>query len=58
MGLDRSLRGNLRFAYYPSGHMVYLNPDALHQMKQDLAHFYDEAAPQSDAAPVGSRKRH
>ena len=20
---------NVRFAYYPSGHMVYLNPDAL-----------------------------
>jgi len=58
MGLDRSLRGNLRFAYYPSGHMVYLNPDALHQMKQDLARFYDEAAPQGDAAPAGGRRRH
>lgn len=45
MGLDRSLRPNLRFAYYPSGHMVYLNPEALRQMKADLARFYDEAAP-------------
>jgi carboxypeptidase C (cathepsin A) len=26
MWLDPSLRGNVRFAYYPSGHMVYLNP--------------------------------
>jgi hypothetical protein len=25
--------------------MVYLNPDALHSMKADLARFYDEAAP-------------
>ena len=43
--LEPSLRGNVRFAYYPSGHMVYLNPDALHSMKADLAKFYDEAAP-------------
>jgi carboxypeptidase C (cathepsin A) len=46
MGLDPSLRGNVRFAYYPSGHMVYLNPDALKQLKADVARFYDEAAPQ------------
>jgi carboxypeptidase C (cathepsin A) len=46
MQLDPSLRGNLRFAYYPSGHMVYLNPEALKAMKADLARFYDEAAPQ------------
>jgi len=45
MQLDPSLRGNLRFAYYPSGHMVYLNPEALKTMKADLARFYDEAAP-------------
>ena len=45
MQLDSQLRGNVRFAYYPSGHMVYLNPDALKAMKADLARFYDEAAP-------------
>ena len=44
MQLDPTVRGNLRFAYYPSGHMVYLNPDALRTMKADLARFYDEAA--------------
>jgi carboxypeptidase C (cathepsin A) len=44
MQLDPSLKGNVRFAYYPSGHMVYLNPDALKLMKADLAKFYDEAA--------------
>ena len=46
MQIDRSLRPNLRFAYYPSGHMVYLNPDALRTMKADLARFYDEATRQ------------
>jgi carboxypeptidase C (cathepsin A) len=45
MQLDPQVRGNVRFAYYPSGHMVYLNPDALKSMKADLAKFYDEAAP-------------
>jgi carboxypeptidase C (cathepsin A) len=45
MQLDPALRGNVRFAYYPSGHMVYLNPEALKSMKSDLARFYDEAAP-------------
>jgi carboxypeptidase C (cathepsin A) len=45
MQLDPALRANLRFAYYPSGHMVYLNPQALTSMKADLARFYDEAAP-------------
>jgi len=44
MQLDPTLRANLRFAYYPSGHMVYLNPEALKSMKRDLSHFYDEAA--------------
>ena len=45
MQLDPRVRGNVRFAYYPSGHMVYLNPEALKAMKADLARFYDEAAP-------------
>jgi carboxypeptidase C (cathepsin A) len=43
MQLDPTLRGNVRFAYYPSGHMVYLNQDAMRQMKADVARFYDEA---------------
>lgn len=46
MNLDPSLRGNLSFLYYPSGHMIYLNTDALKQLKGDLTHFYDHAAPQ------------
>lgn len=45
MQLDPSLRGNLSFTYYPSGHMVYLNTDALVKLKADVAAFYDRAAP-------------
>jgi carboxypeptidase C (cathepsin A) len=46
MQLDPALRKNLSFDYYPSGHMIYLNPEALKQVKVDLSHFYDDAAPQ------------
>jgi carboxypeptidase C (cathepsin A) len=42
MLLDPTIRPNLRFAYYPSGHMVYLNPDALKTLKADVGRFYDE----------------
>ncbi|HZP64691.1 MAG TPA: peptidase S10 [Rudaea sp.] len=43
MDIDPKLRANLTYTYYPSGHMVYLNLDALKQFKQDLAKFYDSA---------------
>ena len=42
MMLEPALQKNLKFRYYPSGHMIYLNPDALHQLHADLASFYDE----------------
>jgi carboxypeptidase C (cathepsin A) len=45
MNLDPALRGNVQFAFYPSGHMIYLNTDALQQLKADLSRFYDQAAP-------------
>lgn len=45
MELEPQLRKNIEFAYYPSGHMIYLNVDALRQLKTDLGHFYAEAAP-------------
>jgi carboxypeptidase C (cathepsin A) len=43
MDLDPTLRGNVQFGYYPSGHMIYLNVDALHQLKDDLAGFITKA---------------
>jgi len=43
MGLPESIRSNIRFGYYPSGHMVYLNPEALKSLKADLSRFYDDA---------------
>jgi carboxypeptidase C (cathepsin A) len=42
MELDPKLRGNIEFGYYPSGHMIYLNVDALKTLKADLAKFYSK----------------
>jgi carboxypeptidase C (cathepsin A) len=46
MQLPEELRGNVQFGYYPSGHMIYLNLDALHQLRGDLEKFIAEAAKQ------------
>jgi carboxypeptidase C (cathepsin A) len=46
--LEPKLRGNIEFAYYPSGHMIYLNVDALKQLKSDLAGFYARAVENAD----------
>ncbi len=43
MWLDPTLRGNVQFAYYPSGHMVYLNPDAFKALRADVTRMMDEA---------------
>lgn len=44
MMLPANLQKNLQFRYYPAGHMAYLNPEALHQMRVDLEKFYAEGA--------------
>jgi carboxypeptidase C (cathepsin A) len=43
MGLAPELQRNITFTLYPSGHMVYLNPQALVLFKADLAKWYDAA---------------
>ncbi len=43
MMLTPTLQKNVRFTYYPAGHMVYLNVDALRQMRDDLRGFYAQA---------------
>lgn len=45
MELEPKLRDHVQFAYYPSGHMIYLNVDALKQLKTDLAAFYTKSSP-------------
>ena len=40
--LPASQTGNVKFGYYPAGHMVYLNVDALRDMHADLEKWYSE----------------
>jgi carboxypeptidase C (cathepsin A) len=43
MMLPPSIASNVSFGYYPAGHMVYLNVDALKEMHADLEKWYPEA---------------
>lgn len=40
LGLNPALQPHISFGYYPSGHMVYLNPAAHAAFKADLVKFY------------------
>jgi carboxypeptidase C (cathepsin A) len=42
MMVTPDLAKNVEFGYYPSGHMIYLNVDALKQLTHDLDGFYAE----------------
>lgn len=41
LGLQPALRSHVQFGYYKSGHMVYLNVNALAKFHGDLDRFYD-----------------
>ena len=43
MMLPPSIASNVQFGYYPAGHMVYLNVDALKEMHSDLEKWYPTA---------------
>ncbi len=43
MNLDPSLRSNITYGFYESGHMVYLHEPALAQFRADLERWYDTA---------------
>jgi carboxypeptidase C (cathepsin A) len=57
MMLEPAQRRNLEFRYYPSGHMVYLNPAALHEMRLDVENWVRDAVGEAagGAAPVARR---
>ena len=57
MMLEPAQQRNLEFRYYPSGHMVYLNPDALHQMRLDVENFIGEAVAGAAGPPVAPARR-
>lgn len=53
MLLNDQLQRNVSFRYYQSGHMVYLNPEALAQMHDDVAAWYrDTVAAAASGTPT------
>jgi carboxypeptidase C (cathepsin A) len=43
MAIEPQLRENIRYTYYPAGHMMYVDPTSARKLKSDLAAFYDSA---------------
>jgi carboxypeptidase C (cathepsin A) len=43
MGLGPVELQNIRYKYYPAGHMMYIDPVSARQLKADLASFYASA---------------
>jgi carboxypeptidase C (cathepsin A) len=40
MAIEPQLRANIRYTYYPAGHMMYIDPASARQLKTDIAAFY------------------
>lgn len=43
LGLEPQLQANIRYTYYPAGHMMYTDPASARQLKSDLVSFYTSA---------------
>ena len=43
MALEPQIAANIRYAYYPAGHMMYIDPPSARQLKSDIAAFYASA---------------
>jgi len=43
LALEPQLHGNIRYTYYPAGHMMYTDPASAQQLKADFVDFYNSA---------------
>ena len=43
MALEPRLEANIRYEYYPAGHMMYIDPESARKLKADLTSFYYSA---------------
>ncbi len=54
MNLDPSIRNNIQFTYYESGHMVYIDRDSRQKLRNDLDQFVTGAI---SVAPISNATR-
>lgn len=52
--LDQALHGNISMGFYEAGHMMYVHPPSLVQIKHDLAGFIRQSVAAEGVAPVKS----
>ena len=52
--LDEALHANISMGYYEAGHMMYVHPPSLAQIKRDLAGFIAQSVTGDAGDPVGS----
>ena len=45
LSLEDSLRGNISMSFYEAGHMMYIHPPSLAQLKEDLRSFLNDNTP-------------
>jgi carboxypeptidase C (cathepsin A) len=43
LALEPQLQSNIRYEYYPAGHMMYIDPASARKLKADIAGFYASA---------------
>ena len=43
LALEPQLQSNIRYEYYPAGHMMYVDPASARKLKADLTAFYQDA---------------
>lgn len=43
LGLEPSIQRHISYGFYQSGHMIYINTEARHELRHDLDAFYDDA---------------
>jgi carboxypeptidase C (cathepsin A) len=43
LALEPQLQANIRYTYYPAGHMMYVDPTSARMLKADFAEFYSSA---------------
>ena len=58
LGLDESLRENVRMGYYEAGHMMYVHADSRRSLAEELRAFIGEEAPALTARAGEDELRH